>query len=220
MSGRRTLRGWLHLMLGSIAASAPWMAPPIAAQTARDPVRLASASSATLRPGDVLRLKIWREPDWSGDYQVDETGKAVLPRLGPTSVVGVPADQLKAQLVERYREFLNNPAVEVIPLRRISILGAVRNPGMFPVDPSVTLGEAANIAGGPTPESKRNVVELRRGATSRRVDLNKNPELSSLPLESGDQVYLPERSWLSRNSTWFVSTLVGIAGTTAYLVTR
>jgi len=218
MARRRTLGRWVYMTMIASAALAPGSARPAAAQTApREPVRLASA---TLRPGDVLRLKIWREPDWSGDYQVDETGKAVLPRLGPTSVVGVPAEQLKAQLVERYREFLNNPSVEVIPLRRISVLGAVRNPGMFPVDPSVTLGQAANVAGGPTPESKRNVVELRRGATQRRIDLSKNPELSTLALESGDQIFVPERSWLSRNSTWFVSTLVGIAGTATYVFTR
>ena len=29
-----------------------------------------------LRPGDVVRLRIWREPDMSGDFAVDEIGRA------------------------------------------------------------------------------------------------------------------------------------------------
>jgi polysaccharide export outer membrane protein len=181
------------------------------------PLHLASAS---LKPGDVLRLRIWREPDWSGDYQVDEHGMAVLPRLGATVVAEVPADQLRRQLVEQYRQFLNNPSVEIIPLRRVAVVGAVRNPGVYTIDPSVTLGQVANVAGGPTPEAKRNQIELQRAGNRQRVDLNDHPELAGLMLESGDRVYLPERSWLSRNATWFVSTLVGAAGTTAYLLTR
>src|SRR5262245_21975638 len=166
----------LVLAIGVLTFGSPRQAASQSPPAPPEPVRLAAASTATLRPGDVLRLRIWREPDWSGDYQVDETGRAVLPRLGATTVVGVPANQLRDQLVERYREFLNNPSVGVIPLRRISVLGAVRNPGMFPVDPSVTLGQAANVAGGPVTDGKRNVVELRRGGTRRRIDLNSHPE--------------------------------------------
>jgi protein involved in polysaccharide export with SLBB domain len=213
-------------MLARCAAGLLLLIParlPAQAQPA-DTVRVAAMSQAgsklALRPGDVLRLRIWREPDLSGDYPVDEKGTAVLPRLGSTAVTGIPADDLKQQLVERYREYLNNPSIEITALRRVSVIGAVRNPGMFPVEPSVTLGAVANLAGGTTPNAKASLVELRRGTERRQIDLKKHPELATLPLESGDQIYIPERSWLSQNATWFVSTLVGVAGTVAYLVVR
>lgn len=217
MTQRRTIARWF--------AGLVLLAPaPVAAQSeAAQPVRLAasiSGSRTALQPGDVLRLRIWREPDLSGEYPVDERGMVVLPRLGSTAVTGVPTDELRDRLVERYREYLNNPSIEITALRRIAVLGAVRNPGLFPVEPSVTLGAAANIAGGPTSQAKANTVELRRGTERRRIDLKKNPELASLPLESGDQIYLPEKSWLKQNATWFVSTLVGAAGTVVFLVTR
>ena len=32
-----------------------------------------------LRPGDVIRLDIWREPDLSGEFLVDEAGVVVFP---------------------------------------------------------------------------------------------------------------------------------------------
>lgn len=185
------------------------------------PVAVAGPDFSSLRPGDVLRLRIWREPDLSGDFPVDETGQAILPRLGPTLVTGVPAEQLKQRLTAEYQKYLNNPSIEVTPLRRIAILGAVRNPGIYPVDPSITLGQAPNVAGGAMPnESKRNMLELRRDGVTKVVDLKQHPALAGLPLASGDQVYIPERSWFSRNATWVVSTAIGVAGTTALLLTR
>jgi protein involved in polysaccharide export with SLBB domain len=173
-----------------------------------------------LKPGDMLRLRIWKEPDFSGDYLIDEHGMAVLPRLGNTAVADIPAAQLRLRLIEQYREYLNNPTIEVTPLRRISIIGAVRNPGVYRIEPGVTLGEVINVAGGPTTQSKRNVVELRHGAERRTIDLEHHPELATVSLASNDQVYVPERSWLNQNATWFVSTLVGVGGTIVFLVTR
>lgn len=183
-------------------------------------VALGTPDMSSLRPGDVLRLRIWREPDLSGDFPIDNTGQAILPRLGPMVVIGIPADQLKQRLTVEYQKFLNNPSIEVTPLRRISILGAVRNPGIYPIDPSVTLGQAPSVAGGAIPDSKRNMLELRRDGTTRQVDLKKQPALASLQLASGDQIYIPERSWFSKNATWVVSTAIGVAGTTALLLTR
>src|SRR5271163_4739261 len=54
----------------------------------------ASAGSAVLLPGDVVRLRIWREPDLSGDFPVDEHGTAVFPKIGPTPVAQVTTDSL------------------------------------------------------------------------------------------------------------------------------
>lgn len=198
-------------------------AQAVADSSAR-PVMVATAEGSSpttaLRPGDVLRLKIWLEPDLSGDFTVDEAGQVTLPRLGVTPVTGLSSDQLREQLVVRYREFLNNPSIEIIPLRRISILGAVQKPGIYPLEPSIRLGEAANVAGGPTTDSKRNQVELVRGASRHTYDLRADPDKANMALASGDQIYVPERSWLSRNSTWFISTLVAVGGTVAILVTR
>ncbi len=204
----------LPLVLRGQSAADPTTPPPMTA-TAEG-----SSPTTALRPGDVLRLKIWLEPDLSGDFTVDERGQATLPRLGVLPVTGLSSDQLRDQLVTRYREFLNNPSIEIIPLRRISILGEVQKPGIYPLEPSVKLGEAASVAGGPTNDSKRNQVELVRGASRHTYDLRADPAKAELPLASGDQIYVPQRSWLSRNSTWFISTLVAVGGTVALIATR
>ncbi len=211
-------------LLAAMLAVPALAAAQTAVDSTRPPVQVASAEydspNTALRPGDVLRLKIWLEPDLSGDYAIDESGQAILPRLGPTQVTGIPANQLRDQLIERYRTYLNNPSIEITPLRRVSIIGAVQKPGIYPLEPSIKLGDAANIAGGGTTDSKRNHVELVRGSNRYSYDLRADPDKANVSLASGDQVYIPQRSWLSRNATWFVSTLVAIGGTAALLIAQ
>jgi protein involved in polysaccharide export with SLBB domain len=54
----------------------------------------------TLLPGDVVRLTIWREPGMSGDFQVDEAGVVVFPRLGERSVLDHTPESLQALLID------------------------------------------------------------------------------------------------------------------------
>src|ERR1700734_1429358 len=113
-------------------------APAPAAGVARD----SDAGSAMLLPGDIVRLRIWREPDLSGDFPVDERGTVVFPKIGPTPVLQMTTDSLKRLLVTTYSQYLRDPAIEVTFLRRVTILGAVKNPGLYPVDPTMTVSDA------------------------------------------------------------------------------
>ncbi len=46
-----------------------------------------SPMEQTIQPGDVIRLRIWREPDMSGEFQVDEGGLVIFPRIGEYRVL-------------------------------------------------------------------------------------------------------------------------------------
>src|ERR1044072_3586920 len=127
--------------------------------------------SNTVRPGDVVRLRIWREPDMSGDFQVNGSGEVILPRLGPMSVAAIETDSLQALLNRRYSVFLNNPSIEVLLLRRVTITGAVRNPGVSPLEPTLSISDAVALAGGPAPDGKRDRVEIRRAGQRIVADL-------------------------------------------------
>lgn len=177
------------------------------------------ASGGTLKPGDVVRLKIWRETDLSGDFVVDERGTVTLPKLGQTQVVGLSPDSLKAQLISSYSVYLRNPAIDVTLLRRITILGGVRNPGLYPVDPTMTLADAYALAGGISPEGKLNEVELVRGNQRTSYKLSGTTRIADTPLRSGDQLYVPTRSWLSRN-TWVVTAAIGTTTTIMFALLR
>jgi polysaccharide export outer membrane protein len=172
---------------------------PATAQSSPVATADSSAGRDLLRPGDVLKLNVWREPDWSGEFAVNEAGVAVLPRLGAIQVTTMSADSLRRFLVDSLGRFLRNPSIEVTPLRRVQILGAVRTPGLYPVPATVSVGDAVALAGGATPEGKADRVVLRRGGERLQVNLSRDTPLSNTPIRTGDELFVPQRSWVSRN---------------------
>jgi polysaccharide export outer membrane protein len=146
----------------------------------------------------------------SGDFQVNNSGSVILPRLGALDVTAIEADSLQSLLGERYKVFLNNPSIEVMLLRRVSIMGAVRTPGVYPVDPTLTISDAVALAGGPAADGKRDHVEIRRNGTRVAADLRNDVLIADSPVQSGDQIYVPQKSWIARN-TWLFSAVITLA---------
>jgi protein involved in polysaccharide export with SLBB domain len=165
----------------------------------------------SVRPGDVLRLRIWREPDMSGEYPVDQTGQAVLPRLGPLNLASVRADSLQSVLTDKYKTYLNNPSIEVILLRRVTVIGAVRTPGVYQVEPSMSISDAVALAGGPAPDGKRDKVEIIRRGKRVVGDLRHDALIADTPVRSGDEIYVPQKAWISRNPWVFSAALTLVA---------
>ncbi|HYW05479.1 MAG TPA: SLBB domain-containing protein [Longimicrobium sp.] len=163
----------------------------------------------TLRPGDLIRLRIWREPDLSGDFPVNENGAAILPRIGRVQVLDEPTARLQARVIAAYEEFLQHSSIEVVFLRRVQVLGAVRTPGLYPVDPTMTVADAVALAGGATGEGDPRRVELIRGGRRVDVQLSADTRMASSAIQSGDQLFVPERSWLRRNTGLIIGSATG-----------
>jgi len=185
------------------------------AQSSDTAVTDSAGRADLLRPGDVLKLKVWREPEWSGEYAVDESGVAVLPRLGAIRVTTMSPDSLRQFLVDSLGRFLRNPSIEVIPLRRIQILGAVRTPGLYPVPATVSVGDAVALAGGATPDGKSDRVVLRRNGKRLQIHLTQDTRLADTPIRTGDELFVPQRSWVSRNVGLVAA---GLSATTSLVV--
>lgn len=164
----------------------------------------------TLRPGDLIRLQVWREPDLSGEFEVDHSENVTIPKLGVLSVRNESPDSLNAMLLRGFAVYLRNPSVQVTILRRINILGAVMKPGLYPVDPTMTIADAVAAAGGATPLGDPSKVDLIRGHSRSTKGIASTARIADTPLESGDQIYVPERSWAVRNAA-FVTTGASIA---------
>jgi polysaccharide export outer membrane protein len=127
---------------------------------------------------------------------------------------------LKRFLVDSMGRYLRNPSIDVIPLRRIQVLGAVRSPGLYPVAPTVTVGDVVAIAGGATEEGKSNQVVLRRDGKDLLVRLDKATRLADTPIRTGDQLYVPQRSWISRNGGLFAAALSAATTLVVALIIR
>ncbi len=179
----------------------------------------AQANDDALRPGDVLRMRIYFEPELSGEFPINELGLATLPRLGDQPVSTWHPDSIRPRLTRMYAEYLRDPVIEVTLLRRVAIYGAVLKPGLYPVDPTMTVQDALALAGGAAPDGKRNHVELLRGDERIDTDLTMGSTVEQLRLRSGDQLFVPQRSWLSRN-TWLVGSFIGATATIIAVVLR
>ena len=109
---------------GLMAAILLPLAPGSAlAQSGPNSADSAQLSSSSLGPGDLILVKIWREPDLSDTVQVDNAGLAVFPKLGPIKVTDIRPDSLERLLVRDYSRYLQNPSIRVTVLRRITIWG-------------------------------------------------------------------------------------------------
>lgn len=182
-----------------VLALSALLALPLTASAQVDPGR-AAFGQQTLKPGDVVQLAIWREPDFSGEFTVDEAGYVTLPRLGEIRVIEFSSAELQAELLTRYQQFLRNPSIEIRILKRIRILGSVREPGLYPVDATISIADALALAGGVTPDGRQDRIELRRAGETVVAELDVNQLLADTPLRSGDQLFVPQRSWFSRNT--------------------
>jgi polysaccharide export outer membrane protein len=169
-----------------------------------------AADQVVLRPGDLLRVTIWREGDLSGDFQVDEAGAVTLPLLGQRTVANVPMSQVREQLMRDYLQQLRNPSITITPFRRVNILGEVTRPGLYPVDPTVTLLGALAMAGGANPDGDLSRITLTRAGTSISQRLSATESLDHLDVRSGDQIVVQRRSWASRNSPTMVASLISL----------
>lgn len=163
--------------------------------------------SVPMSPGDVVRLRIWREPDLSGDFPVAVDGRVTFPKVGVIDASGMSPDTLRSRLIARYAEFLKNPSLEIVLLRRVKIVGAVRVPGLYTVDPTMTIGDAIALAGGASPDGRKHEVELLRSGRRVAVLRSRGDRIGDVRLRSGDELFVPERSWISRNPGIVASTI-------------
>ncbi|MEX2583389.1 MAG: polysaccharide biosynthesis/export family protein [Gemmatimonadota bacterium] len=170
----------------------------------------ASGAAPEAQPGDRIVLKIWNEPEMSDTFTISQHGEVTLPRLGPQSVRGIEIYELEDSLRTAFTSFLRNPSVEVEVLRRISVLGAVQEPGIYLVDLTMNIPDVVARAGGPTDTGDRNRITLQRGSERFEFSGGSQQEMMAMPLYSGDQIIVGQRNFIARNPWAAVSTAFGL----------
>lgn len=213
--GARARRIFALAVLGLASA----MGPGEGVAQATTPSGDVQAAQASLRPGDVVRIEIWREDGLSGQFQVDENGDVVLPLIGRKTVLGISPDSLRDQLTAEYDEYLVNPSVNVTLLRRVTVMGEVRVPGLYPVDATVSVAQLIALAQGVTPDGDVNRLTLERGGQTIRADLAGTMALTDAGIQSGDRLMVGKRSWIARNLS-SLAWITSIATNLVVLATR
>ena len=105
-------------------------------------------------------------------------------------------------------------------LKRVRVLGAVIEPGIFHVDATMSVADALASAGGRTPTAQPGAVTLRRGGELIEIDVFEDARLSDLAVRTGDELLVPEKRWLERNLGAVVTGLTATVGLTFAILSR
>lgn len=180
---------------GAAPASTVAQTPPPAAPPAPPPPAavanpvLATKGNAPgaldylIGPQDLLKVEVFGIEDLNRSVRVNSTGQIALPLIGLVQAAGLTAEQLAADIAARLgKDYLQNPQItifiEEFTSQRVTVVGAVRNPGVFPVKGRTTLLQAVASAGGstnvadlgsvkilrPEPDGTRKMLEFDLGA--------------------------------------------------------
>lgn len=165
------------------------------------------AGRSSVQPGDRVVVRVYREPLLSDTIMVTGEGQLVLARIGAVDAATLTMSALADTIRARYGRFLRNPAVDIVVLRRISVNGEVKKPGVYYVDVSMTLRDVIALAEGITPDGDDSHVDIvRRGQRTQIPNWQDDFTLAS-DLISGDQIVVGKRPWFSRNLFSLVSSV-------------
>lgn len=164
-----------------------------------------------LRPGDAVRLAVRDEPELAGDFQLDAAGEVLLPLVGIVRVGARDFEEVRREVLTRYGRELKRSEIQLTPLVRIAVLGEVRQPNLYPVDPTHTLSDVLALAGGLAPTADAARVSLVR--EGRSIELSMEPGAPALggQLRSGDQLVVGRRSWYKENAATVLTTVASVA---------
>lgn len=153
--------------------------------------------------GDLLEVFVWRNQQISRRVLVRPDGKISLPLLQDIQADGLTVLQLKSEITQRFSEHIENPRVTVIVVEmgsyKVSVLGRVERPGVYPITGQTTLVEAIALAGGFTEwANKRSItVVTHQNGKEKKVKVNykkiasgKDPS-QNIILTRGDIIIVP-----------------------------
>lgn len=167
-----------------------------------------------LNPGDQIRIAVWRNPEFTGDYMVAANGTITHPLYREIQVAGIPLSAVEDRLRTFLTRYIANPQFVIMPLVKIIVGGEVRSPNVFSVPPETTIAQAIVLAGGPTERGRLDQVRILRDGQDIRVDLSKpDSDVATLQIRSGDQILVGRRNNLYRDVVG--PTLSGVAAVAA-----
>ncbi len=171
-------------------AVAALLLAPVASAAAQ-----AARSDPVLRPGDMLRLSVWRHPELSGDFLVAPDSTVVHPLYQRVQVAGVPLPVVKERLRALLVTYEQGVEFAIEPLFAVTVAGEVRQPNLYRLPQGTTFAQAIAQAGGPTEVGRLDRVHVIRRDSAMVIDLARNySRYERLPIASGDQVLVARRS--------------------------
>jgi polysaccharide export outer membrane protein len=183
-------RALIYLIAGSAVALTACAGPRSSADASvGDP-----SVSYRLAPGDKVKVTVFNEPDFSGEFQVDDSGSISFPLIGQVPAGGSSPAEFEGKLAARLRNgVVRNPQVtiEVATYRPVNVLGEVRNAGQYPYRAGLSVQDAVALAGGYTYRANTRTVYIRRAGAGGEIAARTEGE--RVVINPGDTLRIPQR---------------------------
>lgn len=175
--------------IATVFCAALLAAAPVSAQQ-RD-------SGYLLGPEDQIAVNVFGQPELSVKTRIKPGGTITLPVIGTVTAEGETAQGLAEQIGAKLRsggvvrEPIVSVEIEEFVSRAVTALGALGQPGIYPLDRPQTISTLLARAGGVRPDGGERVTLRRAGAVS-DIDvatLTRDP-LQDIALQPGDVVYV------------------------------
>ncbi|MBZ0220432.1 MAG: polysaccharide biosynthesis/export family protein [Candidatus Methylomirabilis sp.] len=118
-------------------------------------------------PEDLLEIVVWRNTELSRQVTVRPDGRITLPLIGELTAAGLTPEELRAEIVERLKEYQQSAVVASVIVQsvnsyRIYVLGQVQVPGSYTLKSRTTVLQALSLAGGFSQFASKNKIVLIR----------------------------------------------------------
>ncbi|TVR60855.1 MAG: hypothetical protein EA422_13405 [Gemmatimonadales bacterium] len=205
------------LLLGALVWMAvAWAGPTPAA--AQEPANVLPPTDTPefLRPGDVVRVQVWRQEEFSGEFFITDDGRIAHPLYRRIYAVRRPVSEVEDSIRLFLSEFEAEPNFVIEGFFQVAVGGQVRQPDIHTLRPGTTVVEAVARAGGVTEQGSLDRVILRRDAAEYRLDLtDTSGEARRLTIRSGDELVVERRRSTFRD---YVLPAISVAGSIASIV--
>jgi polysaccharide export outer membrane protein len=164
---------------------------------------LPSAAAATpdmllIQEGDMLHVRVFNQEPLSTRDRVRSDGKITVPVVGEVLARGKKPAQFAQEVQDRLRAVVVAPSVSVtiesIGELKVSVIGEVKNPGIYPLDRGANVLHALAAAGGLSDYADSEKVFVLRRTLPQRVRFRYNelrgasPKSIGFTLQVGDTV--------------------------------
>ncbi len=158
---------------------------------------------------DLLQISVFEVPELNITVRVSENGMISLPLLGEIRAEGLNRLQLEKELATRLeKNYLKNAQVTIFikefQSKKISIMGAVKNPGQHDLIGRQSLLQVISMAGGLSEQASDSVVVFRQFKSGPGLSLTikldellvkANPRYN-IPIFPGDIINVPGSQFL------------------------
>jgi polysaccharide biosynthesis/export protein len=177
-----------------------------------------STANYRIGPDDLVQVTVYNIPEQDARVtprtvllRVNQDGTIVLPLIGDVTIKGQTTGEVEQQLRTLYAKYIRTPQVGVLVTeyrQRVSVMGAVQRPGVFPLMGPGTVIDMVAQAGGITDKAGNQVLLHRLESDGKRetavIDLmvlanpagqvadSKDAAMVNMQVKAGDVINVPQ----------------------------